>query len=253
VFQAPRMSEQELSEFYRARYHPQAAGSEPTARDGRIPAERARHLVERVGKHRTTVRRHLDVGASDGALMKAFRQRFACDSVGVEPGETYRRSAEAAGLRMSPALEDLAHSGEARFDVVSLSHVLEHLPDPLGALANLKETWLEPNGLLVVEVPNLFGHQSLELAHLTAFSASTLRRTLGMAGFEVVELAAHGWPRSRILPLYLTVVARPSVNVRPTRRSRTLEIRLRRRLAGVVRRLATRAVPSLAWVSWNDR
>jgi 2-polyprenyl-3-methyl-5-hydroxy-6-metoxy-1,4-benzoquinol methylase len=247
------MSEQELAEFYRMRYHPQADGADPSARDERIPLERARRMVARVEKHRTTVRRHLDVGASDGALLRAFRQRYACESVGIEPGETYRRSAEAAGLRMCASLEELAQSTEARFDVITLSHVLEHLPDPLRALENLGESWLEPNGLLLLEVPNLFGHQSLELAHLTCWSAATLRRVLALASFEVVELWSHGWPRSHILPLYLTVLAKPSRKVVPTeRRSRTLEIRLRRRLGGAMRRLATRAVPRLAWVTWND-
>jgi 2-polyprenyl-3-methyl-5-hydroxy-6-metoxy-1,4-benzoquinol methylase len=37
-------------------------------------------------------------------------------------------------------------SGSERFDLISLIHVLEHLPDPVSSLAQLRERWLTPDG-----------------------------------------------------------------------------------------------------------
>jgi hypothetical protein len=132
-----------------------------------------------------------------------------------------------------------------------MAHVLEHLPDPVGYLVHLRETLLAPDGLLLIEVPNLYAHNSFEVAHLAAFSAHTLQETVRKAGFSVQLLVQHGQPRSVVLPLYLTLLARPEIPpigpedylVRPE-----WGVALKRRLGFARRRLLQRLFPALAWV-----
>ena len=43
--------------------------------------------------------------------------------------------------------------GDRRFDLISLNHVLEHLPDPITLLSQLVESNLSDQGLVYIEVP----------------------------------------------------------------------------------------------------
>lgn len=45
--------------------------------------------------------------------------------------------------------------GKQKFDTIVLSHVLEHLASPINALKSLYENNLNPNGKLLIVVPNL--------------------------------------------------------------------------------------------------
>jgi hypothetical protein len=98
-------------------------------------------------------------------------------------------------------------------------------------------------------VPNLYAHDSFEIAHMTAFSAFTLRQALLQAGFEVLAVEKHGRPRSALLPLYLTVLASPgggqagSLQVRPER-----YVSLKRRLGMLARRVLSKVFPRRAWI-----
>ena len=171
--------------------------------------------------------------------------------MGIEPGQAYRDYAQSQGLAVYPTLEALEAEGPEPFDLVSMAHVLEHLPDPVGYLAHLRKNILAPGGLLLIEVPNLYAHNSFEVAHMAAFSPHTLRETVRKAGFSVQLLVRHGQPRSVVLPLYLTLLAKPQKGgaapgvyaMHPER-----GVPLKRRLGFARRRLLQRLFPALAWV-----
>jgi SAM-dependent methyltransferase len=84
------------------------------------------------------------------------------------------------------------------FDLVVLWHVLEHLPEPLVTLAEVRRV-LRPAGVAVIGVPNaaslqarLFGRYWAAYDapwHLTHFTPETLDRLLGQAGLRAVRLA----------------------------------------------------------------
>jgi hypothetical protein len=146
-----------------------------------------------------------------------------------------------------------------RFDFISLAHVLEHIPDPIQYLRNLREKWLTGDGNLLVEVPNLYGHDCFEIAHLISYSVHTLKQTLQQAGYEIRVTQVHGMPRSRILHLYITILAKPStipkysstpslVNLIPER-----NVKLKRRLGFLKRQILTRLLPRKAWLAANHK
>jgi SAM-dependent methyltransferase len=87
--------------------------------------------------------------------------------------------------------------------VVTLWHVLEHVPDPLEQLAEIRRV-LKPGGLLVVEVPNARS-ATFSLTkekwyyldvprHLQHFTPSTIDAVLGQAGFtKIARRDLHLW------------------------------------------------------------
>ncbi len=249
VYQSPRMDEQELDSFYRQSYRELYQGEAgPSRADLAVQSGRAEALLRFARAHGTAPTRHLDLGCSSGALLQRFRDQFQCASVGVEPGQAYRAHAEAQGLQVYADLQALAEGEREPFDLISLAHVLEHLPEPVPYLHRLRLDHLAPDGWLLVEVPNLYAHNSFEVAHLVSFSPHTLRETLHQAGFRLGALQAHGQPRSVTLPLYLAALARAAHP--PEQRAPRPErlVRLKRRAGMLRRRLLQRLFPELAWL-----
>jgi SAM-dependent methyltransferase len=252
VYQSPRMTPAELEAFYAHEYRSLYQGSEgPGRKDLLTQRGRAESLLHFVQTRIPGIARHLDIGASAGTLALRFQAHFGGTAIGVEPGSAYRQFAAAQGLTVYATLEELAARGEADFDLISLAHVLEHLPDPVGELNWLRKEFLAPDGWLLVEVPNLYAHNCFEVAHLTSFSPHTLRQTLQKAGFTIDDFLQHGQPRSVVLPLYLTVLARPLAAPLPPEKyslQREHGVALKRRLGMARRRLLQRLFPSLAWI-----
>ncbi len=251
VFQSQEESQAADPEFYANTYRRiYQSSEEPTSKDIWVQSQRAQHLIETLKSARVReVDNMLDIGASAGVLLAAFREAFGCQVTGVEPGDAYRKVAQSKDIRMFPMLEDLLQSKPERFDLVSLSHVLEHLPDPVGTLTSIREKLLTGDGLLLIEVPNFYAHDSYELAHLACYTPHTLAEVIRQAGFEVVVLNRHGVPRSAALNLYLTVLARP---MNEPRRGRDVtpekNVAFKRRISLLYRRLVQKLFPHRAWL-----
>jgi predicted TPR repeat methyltransferase len=152
---------------------------------------------------------HLDIGCSAGLLMQAIAQTYSCTTVGVEPGDSYRNYCIRQGLTVYPSLETLKDQQSSKFDLITMSHVLEHMSDPVGYLIMLRSELLNPNGILLIEVPNLYGHNCFEIAHNYSFSPHALSETLRKAGFAIERIKQHCLPRKTPRLLYLTAIARP--------------------------------------------
>ena len=250
VFQSPRMAEAESAAFYAEEYRLLNEGSvDPTARNITAQSARAESLLAFTVPFVEKVSRHLDVGCSMGILLQRFAEEFQCKPVGIEPGEAHRARACNAGLAVHASLEELEKAGPGRFDLISMSHVLEHLPDPVGYLDHLREVLLDPKGWLLLEVPNLYAHDSFEVAHLVSYSAHTLLQTLKKAGFEIVKMERHGRPRSVLLPLYITLLARPkTTSSQPLDIQAEQQVPLKRQVGMVRRRILEKLMPTRAWL-----
>lgn len=211
VFQSPRMTDEETEEFYKGEYRRMYhQGQErPSEKVLDVQRKRAAAMRKIAAMKVEKVSRHLEIGCSAGYLLLALKEQYGCTSVGIEPGNAYRDHAVQQGFTVYPSLVELQENKEEPFDLISMSHVLEHLTDPVGYLSDLRRSWLTPDGWLFLEVPNLYGHFSYEVAHLFSFTSHTLEQVIRKAGFRVVQLVKHGQPRSRTIPFYLNVLARP--------------------------------------------
>ena len=157
------------------------------------------------------VRRVLDVGCNTGELLALLKARgFAV--AGVELGAGAAEVAEQRlGVPIAPSLEVLPD--EPRFDLITLTHVLEHVADPRALLRSLRRR-LRPGGRLLVEVPcaddpllGLFGGAYRPLCpgdHVSFFDADGLRRVLRAAGCTVRGLSAPTHARDLVYPVLLS-------------------------------------------------
>ena len=252
VYQSPRMSDSELDSFYEKEYRQVYQGCEgPNVKDLEVQRGRASALAGFIEDYIVPEVRHLDIGSSAGTLLLAFQERFQSTPVGVEPGTAYRSFAQSMGLTVYESLEQLRASEELPFQLISLAHVLEHIPNPVAYLSGLREEFLQEDGLLLVEVPNLYAHDSFEIAHMLAFSAHTLAQTLRKAGFKVIQSRKHGRPRSQLLPLYITMLACPEKVLSPDQKSLIqpeANVSMKRRLGMVRRRVLQKFFPHRAWL-----
>ena len=251
VFQDAAVSKAADPNFYTETYRKiYQATEEPTPKDLRQQSLRAADQVRFLRLASVNApKRVLDIGASSGRMLLALREAFQAEAVGVEPGNAYRALAEAQGLRMFPSLESLLESQPEPFDLVSLMHVLEHFDDPLGSLRQIREKLLAPKGLLLIEVPNFYAHNSYELAHLSCFTPASLREMLRKAGFRIIRLRKHGYPRSKLFPLFLNVLAEPLAEPRGDSGTRVEHcVPVRRKLAMLWRKVLSRLLPRSAWL-----
>ncbi len=135
----------------------------------------------------------LDVGCATGAFLARARERGWMPH-GVEISPFARAAAERrVGIRVATTLAELPAG--ARFDVVTLHHVLEHVPEPVGFLAD--EIRPRVGRRLLVEVPNFdslasrrHGTRWRDLRpdqHVFHYTPATLPRLLSRAGFRVVS------------------------------------------------------------------
>jgi SAM-dependent methyltransferase len=260
VFQSPRPGETDLQAFYREGYRSLCQETEqPIKKDLVMQSTRAALAVQMIRKDIPLITRHLDIGSSSGAFLLAVREVYGNKMVGVEPGEGYRSFSQQQGIATYASLDELLVDEGGGFDFVSMLHVLEHLSEPVQVLTDLKRSHLKPGGYLLIEVPNLYEHESFEFAHLYAFSPSSLRGLVERAGFEVQWTKTHGSFRSPVLKLYLTLLARSAAGS-PRTQSRLVFpwlIRARRKLGSLKRRIFTRLLPDWTWQSpselWEDQ
>lgn len=134
----------------------------------------------------------LDVGCYDGGLLAAMpdgvhRMGVDIDSVAIERGR--RLLSETAELVVGD-FESFVVSTPP--DLITMFHVLEHLPRPVPTLTRLREVSHEGTRL-VVEVPVLEGRPTNDLGgfftvqHTTHFSRRSLANCLTRSGWRIVE------------------------------------------------------------------
>jgi SAM-dependent methyltransferase len=143
----------------------------------------------------------LDVGCGMGDFCTLAREA-GFHVYGTEFSDIYAAHAEkAAGMTgiFVGKLQEIDF-GSKRFDVITLWHVFEHLPDPLETLVCLKGL-LKPGGLVAIEVPNVEQKRKRpwylsdiedypvdRLEHMFYYSGRSLENACTKAGFTVFKL-----------------------------------------------------------------
>jgi SAM-dependent methyltransferase len=139
--------------------------------------------------------RVLDVGCGNATLLAQLRDRGFQEMVGIDPSPA---SVDAGRRRqLDTRIGTLAKVPPALglFDLVVLSHVLEHLADPGEALGRCR-AMLRPGGVLYVEVPDASRFSDFvqlpfiefNTEHVNYFSGATLSRLATRIGFECIRL-----------------------------------------------------------------
>ncbi|NPV45844.1 MAG: class I SAM-dependent methyltransferase [Armatimonadetes bacterium] len=137
--------------------------------------------------------RFLDVGCGAGERLELARD-LGWETWGVDLGEAAVRDAARRGHRTAVASAEALPFGDAIFDYLNLSHVLEHLYEPLEALRECSRL-LRPEGVVQITVPNCAGWGARRYGphwrawdlprHLYHFTVATLTALAERAGLRV--------------------------------------------------------------------
>jgi len=138
----------------------------------------------------------VEVGASLGYLLDYFRQD-GWNVLGVEPNRGFALYAERElGVKMIPSTLGESGIDAGSVDVVTMMHVIEHVPDPSAVFRQVHQA-LKPGGLFVLETPRydtlmfkVLGKRERSLScdgHIYFFTSKTLAEMARRNGFEVLR------------------------------------------------------------------
>ena len=150
-------------------------------------------------KH-TKGRKILDVGSGPGDFLVCGKKR-GWKTLGIEPSVAaykYSKNRKLSVINNFFSYEAVRQYGF--FDAIHAAMVLEHVPDPISFIKDMKKL-LKPNGILAIYCPNDYNplqeilQKKLKFKpwwvvpkhHLNYFDAASMKKVLVKTGFEVVE------------------------------------------------------------------
>jgi SAM-dependent methyltransferase len=136
--------------------------------------------------------RILDVGSGSGAFLQTLAGLGFVSLYGIDP---FLPEAEVRGRGFLIERKSLAQT-EGVFDVITLNHVFEHMPDPLPTLQEIRRH-LAPRGIALIRIPvadcfawRRFGVNWVQLdcpRHLFLHTRRGMELLAGKAGLQVVR------------------------------------------------------------------
>ncbi len=146
---------------------------------------------KRLEAHLAGKKKVLEIGSGGGEFSYLLTKK-GFDVSAIEPNEGYGNySKEQYGLNVQIGFAQNLEFNVETFDFITMSHVLEHVDNPTTMLEKLR-TWLKPNGILALEVPNVEAvcqspKSTFHIAHLFNFNVKTLSLLAEKTGFSVVQ------------------------------------------------------------------
>lgn len=140
--------------------------------------------------------RLLEIGSGSGDSLKALMEvGWVAEGVDFDPQAV--QNAKTKGLQVRQGTVEEQKYSDNCFDAVTMSHLIEHVYDPLHLLNECRRI-LKPGGRMVIVTPNInsighkfFGSAWLHLdppRHLHLFSPQALSSLMGKAGFQNYRL-----------------------------------------------------------------
>jgi SAM-dependent methyltransferase len=214
----PRPTAAAYADFYEHAYETFFPSRARLISHQQIPSETA---ARRIGAYRKLLppgSRVLELGAGDGAFLRALTALPAVDGAGIEPSSLcHDICRELGGRIVANSLEEMT-APAVPYTHAAAFHVLEHCVNPVETLRALGGQ-LADGGVLFIEVPNLRGRWRglgmIHLAHPMMFLPDSLRYVVERAGFAVESIEELETP---LLECSLRVIARkqPGVSAQPT-------------------------------------
>jgi trans-aconitate methyltransferase len=206
VFMHPLPTRAELPDLYPSNYHNFEPPSNPISRA----------LLDRYYEHQSSICRRylppdgalLEIGCATGEVLARVQEHGFHDAQGVELSREACERAWERGLKVFHGTLDEFETDQS-FDVIFMSHVIEHVLDPVATTQKLASL-LAPGGVLYLETPNV-GAPDARLfrrhwglihypRHLYLFDRATIRKLLTGVGLEVERVSSQanscGWALS---------------------------------------------------------
>ncbi|GAA4273251.1 class I SAM-dependent methyltransferase [Aquimarina gracilis] len=152
LFTSPKPKDQDLGKYYESEDYISHTDAK------RSVFEKLYHLVKvyslkkkvtLISKLNNGPGKLLDIGAGTGDFLVTAKSRNWL-VFGTEPNDQARKLAKEKKMNLDSETKDYK---DATFDVITMWHVLEHVPDLQSQIKELKRL-LKPNGHLIIAVPN---------------------------------------------------------------------------------------------------
>jgi len=166
--------------------------------------EKAYHFVRRISLKKklklinsfsSEENRLLDVGCGTGDFLQIAKQN-KWTVFGIEPNDDARKRANMKTSNSVYKTEELLKFKAQSFDIITLWHVLEHLPKLEEHLSVLKSL-LKPSGILIIAVPNYKSYDAKYYKefwaaydaprHLWHFSQSSISKLVAKKNMQVFK------------------------------------------------------------------
>ena len=179
---SPRPTDNELQEYYQSDNYISHSRKAVSLVDKiyliarKFTLRKKLNLISRLKKDQGTL---LDYGCGTGEFLKTSKAA-GWKIFGIEPSKTARE--KASQLTDQKILSSIKEVDERGLDIITLWHVLEHIPDLNETLKNIAEL-LYDNGTIIIAVPN---YTCFDAAHYENF----------WAGYDVPRHLWHFSPES---------------------------------------------------------
>ena len=150
--------------------------------------------VSLINKYTDTNKTLLDIGAGTGSFLESAKQN-GWNVYGIEPGKKARDLAKKKGLKLKESLDLME---KRRFQVITLWHVLEHLPDLESQIKKITSL-LEKDGTLIIAVPNFQSYDARYYKeywaaydvprHLSHFSQLSIKKLFSKNGMKLEKIS----------------------------------------------------------------
>lgn len=198
----PQPKAEELSDYYESDDYISHTDSKETFTDKLYQAVKKHALTNKlklINSFKTEEKNLLDVGCGTGDFLLTCKNN-GWKVTGVEPNPKAKITAEnkVQGKSVTEIYSDMnLLNNEAQFDVITLWHVLEHIPNLEGYISSLKKL-LKPNGVLIIAVPNFKSYDAIYYKqfwaafdvprHLWHFSKKSIRLLFEKHEISVVKI-----------------------------------------------------------------
>jgi len=135
----------------------------------------------------------LDIGAGVGDFLSVAKND-GWETIGVEPSDKAKTIAKNKGVSF---VENLSELESNSFDVITMWHVLEHVPDLENQIKELKRL-IKPNGTVLIAVPNFKSFDASYYGnfwaaydvpiHLWHFSKIAIKKLFAKENLELVNV-----------------------------------------------------------------
>jgi 2-polyprenyl-3-methyl-5-hydroxy-6-metoxy-1,4-benzoquinol methylase len=137
--------------------------------------------------------RILDIGAGVGDFLNVAKND-GWETIGIEPSDKAKAIAKSKGVLFVESLSELESNS---FDVITMWHVLEHVPDLENQIKELKRL-IKPNGTVIIAVPNFKSYDAEYYGkfwaaydvpiHLWHFSKTAIQKLFFNENLELIKV-----------------------------------------------------------------
>lgn len=197
----PRPNEADLPSYYESEEYISHTDSKRTLMDKVYQLVKTYSLKKKlklINKLNGSKGHILDIGCGTGDLLSVC-EKEGWKISGIEPSKNARdlalnKISYKEGIKKD--LSEFSDSSKGMFDVITMWHVLEHVPNLLEYIDRLKDL-LSQRGYLIIAVPNFKSYDASHYKefwaaydvprHLWHFSEKSINQIFGQHDFEVVQ------------------------------------------------------------------